>query len=459
MIALLDHTMLELHASLPLTRCKGLPYIGIGHKIKKDPLNFLSALVNVSSDIIEMEHAGQKVYLINNPDIVEHVLVKNHKNFTKGHFYNKLKPLFRDGLPVLEGERWKKHRQLMAGSFRKDQIRNISDLSIKLSNRLIEQWQNENDPIDIDSAMARLALDIIAQSLFGSNIEKYSDSIVKAIDYMLLFSENRVWAALDLNWNYLSPQYWKFIAARNYIDKVIFEFVDRRKNGETFSSDLLGILIAALGDNPDSSITETELRDEITSMLILGHESTANTLTWLFFQLSQHPAIQEELYQEIAAVIGEAEPNEAHFEQMPLLKAIISEILRMYPASWSIARKNISEENFLGLVIPKGSNIWLSPYLMHRHRKYYKNPEAFRPDRFLNGEMANNHKYAYFPFAAGPRGCVGEGLAWQEIMCITVNLAKNFVFELAPGQRIEPIARISVKPSKGVNMILSKRQS
>jgi len=457
MTALLDQNLLVNHASLPLTNCKGLPYIGISHKIKKDPLNFLSALVNSSSDIIEMEHLGQKVFLVNSPELVEHILVKNHKNFIKGHFYNKLKPMFRAGLPVLDGKDWKKHRQLMAKSFRKDQINNISNLSIILTDKLVKEWLPQSGPLNVDTAMAKLALDIVAQSLFGSNIEKYSDGIIKAIDYMLLFSEDRIWDPLDRNWNYLSPNYWKFKSARNYIDKVIFEFVDRRKSGETFGADLLGILIAALGDDPDTSITYQELRDEVTSMLILGHESTAKTLTWLFYLLAQHQGVQNELYEEIVAIIGDSEPNETHFENMPFLKAVISETLRLYPASWSIARKNVHQETLLGVNIPAGSNLWLSPYLMHRNRKYYKTPEAFRPERFLNAEMHNTHKYAYFPFAAGPRGCIGEGMAWQEIMCITAILCRKFVFELAPGQRVEPVARISVKPSNGMHMILSPR--
>lgn len=457
MVALIAEALPERHASLPLTKCKGLPYIGISHKIKRDPLNFLSKLVNNSKDVIELEHAGQKIFLINNPELVEHVLVKNHKNYTKGHFYNKLQPMFRKGLPLLEGEEWKKHRQLMNKSFRKDQIDNISRLSITLTHDLMEEWADNAMPVDVDTAMSRLTLDIVSQALFGTSVKKYSGSIVNAIDYMLSFSENRVWAAPDLYNNYLSPPYWKFKSARNYIDKVIYEFVDRRKNGETFGTDLLGILISALGNDEEKSISDIELRDEITSMLILGHESTANSLTWLFYMLAQHQSVQQELHHEIMTTLGEREPTSEDFQNMPLLKAVISEILRLFPASWSIARKNIEEDTLLGISIPKGSNIWLSPYLMHRHRKYYKNPEAFRPERFLNGEMEHTPKYAYFPFAAGPRGCVGEGFAWQELMCITTMLCRKFTFELAPGQRVEPIARISIKPSNGMNMLVAAR--
>lgn len=457
MSALIADGLLESHATLPLTKCKGLPYIGISHKIKKDPLNFLSSLVNNAKDVIELEHAGQTIFLVNNPELVEHVLVKNHKNYTKGHFYNKLQPMFRKGLPLLEGDEWKRHRQLMNKSFRKDQIDNISRLSIALTSELVAEWHNNTMPVDVDTAMSRLTLDIVSQALFGTSVKKYSASIVKAIDYMLSFSESRVWAAPDLYYNYLSPPYWKFKAARNYIDKVIYEFVDRRKNGETFGTDLLGILIAALGGDEEKSISDIELRDEITSMLILGHESTATSLTWLFYMLAQHQSVQQKLHDEIITVIGTREPTSEDFQNMPFLKAVVSEILRLFPASWSIARKNIEEDDLLGVKIPRGSNIWLSPYLMHRHRKYYKNPEAFRPERFLNGEMEHAPKYAYFPFAAGPRGCVGEGFAWQELMCITTLLCRKFTFELAPGQRVVPVAKISIQPSDGMHMLVTSR--
>jgi len=151
--------------------------------------------------------------------------------------------------------------------------------------------------------------------------------------------------------------------------------------------------------------------------------------------------------------LGTRDPEPEDFEHMPYTKAVVSEILRLYPAAWSLARANYEADEIEGVHIPAGSNVMVSPYLMHRHRKYFKNPEAFRPERFLNGEVRDLPKYAYFPFAGGPRRCIGEGFAWQEIMSIACVLAREVNFQLAPGQRVQPLARIAIKPEFGMRMI------
>jgi cytochrome P450 len=442
-----------------VSEVKGIPFFGIGHKIKRDPLNFLSKLANQSAPLIKFEHMGLPVYLVNSPEGAEFVLQTGHKFFQKGQFYNKVKPMFGKGLPVLEGEDWRRHRQLMQPSFRVAELKRIADLSIALAQAVSEKWLGKKDSveIDVDNEMAKLTVYVVAQALFGAEIDKHADTLVESVDTLLSISELRIWAAPDLHWHWGSPYYWKFKAARHAMDKVIHEFVERRKHGETFGGDLLGLLLGAMSNEENASITDEELRDEITTLIVTGHESTANTLTWMFYEMAKNPAIQARVYEEIKATFEDGIITPDQYDGMVYTKAVISETMRLYPAVWSMARKNLEEVTIHDVMISANSNFMLSPYIMQRHRKYYSNPEAFLPERFLNGEMERQHKFIYLPFAAGPRRCIGEKFAWQEMLSIVSVLCQKVRFELAPGQKVEPVARVSVKPAYGMNMVVSAR--
>lgn len=449
----------EIYTEPQLSEIEGIPFLGIGHKIKKDPLNFLSRLSNNSAALIKFEHMGCPVYLVNSPEGAEFVLQSGHKHFQKGQFYNKVKPMFGKGLPVLEGDEWKRHRQLMQPSFRVAELRRISDLSVELANKALDDWFCNADVVekDIDNEMAKLTLYVVSQALFGAEVYKHADTLVNSVDTLLSVSELRIWSAPDLHSHWGSPYFWKFKSARHAMDGVINEFVERRKQGETFGGDLLGLLIAAMSNDEEKSITDSELRDEIITLIVTGHESTANTITWMLHEMAKNPLIQEKVCEEIQSVFGNETITPDKFNELVYTKAVISETMRLYPAAWSMARKNTEEITMNGTTIPANSNFMLSPYLMQRNRKYYTNPEAFRPERFLNGEMERQHPFIYFPFAAGPRRCIGEKFSWQEILSVVSVICPKVKFEMAPGQKVEPIARIAVKPSHGMNMVLSKR--
>ena len=349
----------------------------------------------------------------------------------------------------------------MQPSFGKDALEKIGWLSLELAQSTMEKWFGNpggtSVEVDIDDAMAKLTLYVVAQSLFGAEVYKYADTIVRGIDDLLSISEIRIWSTPDLHWHWGAPNYWKFNKARHAIDHIINEFVERRKNGETFGHDLLGVLIAAMGQDTKRSITDTELRDEITTLLVTGHESTANTITWMLYEMAKNPEIQEAVHKEILSVFPDGDISIHEYANLAYTKAVVSETMRLYPAAWSMARKNLEDIEIHGTHIPKHSNLMLSPYLMHRHRKYYHNPEAFRPERFLNGEMDGAHPYIYFPFAGGPRRCIGEKFAWQEILSVICVLCKHLKFEIAPGQKVQPIARIAVKPAHGMRMVVTQR--
>lgn len=442
-----------------LVDVKGMPYIGIGHHIRKDPLNYLSKLTNQPTPLIRFEHVGQSIYVANSPEVVEYVLQSGHKNFTKGAFYKKLQPMFGKGLPVLEGESWKRHRQLMQPAFRTNALKEIVSRSITGASEYIQQCHasSSSQPIDIEQGITHLTLSIVSRSLFGSDIDQYAQKLAESVDTLLAISEARIWAAPDVYWHWGAPHYWKFRQARRAMEEIIYEFVSKRKQKDTFGYDLLGLLLTAMSAEEDCSISYEELVDEIITLMITGHESTANTMIWLLCELARQPHIQEKLYCELQNVFVNGQVCAEAFDGLSYTKAVISEAMRMYPGAWAISRKNICDVTIHGVTIPAGSNFMVSPYLMQRNRHYYKNPEVFRPERFLNGEMEAQHPFIFFPFAAGPRRCIGEKFAWQEMLSIISVLCSSAHFELAPGQKIEPLARVAVKPAHGMHMMISKR--
>jgi cytochrome P450 len=295
--------------------------------------------------------------------------------------------------------------------------------------------------------MANLTLTIITQSLFGEDIAEYSQTMADSVDTMLAVSEKRVWAFPDLHNTFVSPSYWRFRKAKRTLDKMIYTMIERRKTGDNLKPDLLTTMIVASSKH---ELTYAELSDEITTLIVTGHESTANVLSWFFYEITRHPDILNRIRSEIDCVLGDRKCKMRDLSSLPITKAALQETLRLYPATWTISRTNINQDEVGGVTIPPNSNMMISPYLIHRNKKYWDNADIFNPDRFLSNKADFIPKGAYIPFAMGRRGCIGEKFAWQEMLTIATEIIRKFNFEIIAGQRIEPVAKISTSSINGI---------
>lgn len=453
-----DATQLAPIGALDIVR--GRPLMGVAPMVRRDPLNFLTRLSHDHGPVVSMRVGPKPVYLMNSPDAAEHVLQGNWKNYRKSDFYEKIRPVFGNGLATSEGETWRKQRQMMQPAFHRDRIEDVSRLAIAKGTAMFAGWEARGRDTTFDFAreMTSLTLDVVATALFGSDIVGEADVVSQAVDDMLAVCEARVWAFPDIHGTPISPLYWKHRRARATLDSIIFRMLKLRRERGVDGSDLLSVLIAATEAHSGKQMTDGQIRDEVTTLLITGHESTSNALTWLFLFLSRFPAVARRVEDEVDRVLGGRVPTPEDLKKLTYLEQAIKEVLRLYPAAWTISRTALADDVICGVPVPKGANMMVSPYLLQRHPRYWQNPEGFDPDRFTPEAEASRPKYSYFPFGGGPRSCIGVHFAMKELLAISAMICQRFEIRVCGGFSLDPMPRISIRPGNGLMVTAEPRQ-
>jgi cytochrome P450 len=296
--------------------------------------------------------------------------------------------------------------------------------------------------------MMRLTLRIVSECLFGLDLSAESADTRAAIQFIQQDANRRITAVWDVPFSWPTAHNRRLRAARATLDRILARVIVDRRPGED-RGDLLSMLIDARDADTDDRMSESQLRDELVTMFLAGHESTANALSWLFFLLSRHPEVARELTSELARELGGRAPTTADLPRLPYCQAVIKETMRLYPPAWSMGRAPIDDDVIGGFTIPRGSLVILAPWATHRHPAFWTNPEGFDPSRFLRTEP---DRYAYFPFGGGPRLCIGMGFALLEAELVLATIAQRYRLDLVPGQAVEPEPQITLRPRRGVRV-------
>ena len=397
-------------------------------------------------------------FLINKPEYIEHVLLTNHANYRKSHFTrNLLGPLLGNGLLTSEGELWRRQRRIAAPAFHARRTAEFVATMGACTETMLARWRSLSGPFDVATEMMALTLDIIARTMFSTEVAGEVEAIRRLTDVVVKLRLS----LLDLfgfpQWiPRLQPK--PFRAAVAAFEALVARFLAERRGGKVERGDLFSMLLAARDAETGEGMSERQLRDEILTIFLAGHETTANALSWTWYLLAQHPQAEAKLHEELERVLGGRTPGFADLAELKWTRMVIEEAMRLYPPAHAIARRAIGADCIGGVRVPPGASVSISMYVTHRNPHLWPDPGRFDPERFAPAAVAARHRFAYLPFGGGPRICIGNGFAMTEAQVILATVAQRYRLQLAGDHAVEPIGLVTLRPKNGVRVTLEPRQ-
>lgn len=431
------------------------PLIGHLRLILRDPLRFMLRVSRQYGDVVHIRVFNHDSYLINHPDGIKRVLQDNQHNYDKTlSDYDTLRLLLGNGLLTNQGDSWLQQRRLMQPAFHRKRIAAFGTLMTNETVAMVDHWRpfvERGQPLDIAAEMMRLTLNIVGQALFSLDLSGEAATIGRAFPVANKYLSDRLYAPF-LPPNLPTPRNRRFQAAKHALESAVDTIIAERRRRNENTSDLLSMLLAARDEDTGAGMNDRQLRDEILTLLLAGHETTANALTWTWYLLSQHPAVERRLRAEVAEVLGGRTPTVEDLPKLRYTRMVIEEAMRLYPPAWGIPRRIIADDTICGYHIPAGVEVSLSLYTMHRHPAFWDNPDAFDPERFTPERTEGCPPFAYFPFGGGPRLCIGAGFAMTEAQLILATVAQRYRLHLVPGHAVTPEPLITLRPKGGMPM-------
>lgn len=424
---------------------------------RRNPLEFFQNLAKHYGDISLFRIGPQQAFFLNHPDLIKDLLVTNHANFEKGLVLKRAKRLLGEGLLTSEGDFHRRQRRLSQPAFHRQRVASYADVMVDYALRASERWR-DGQTVDLSEEMMRLTLGIVGKTLFDADVESESGEVGVAMTTVMELFDTLTIPFFEVLSKLPLPQLRRFDAARTRLDQIIFKMVADRRNRGIDRGDLLSMLLLAQDDEEDgATMSDEQLRDELMTIFLAGHETTANALTWTWYLLSQHPEIESKLHQEIDSVVGSRRPTESDVAQLRFTEMVLSESMRLYPPAWGIGRLAKVDCEIGGYFVPRKSVVVVSQYVMHRDERYYQNPLAFDPQRWIPELRDTRPTFSYFPFGGGPRRCIGEGFAWMEGILLLAILAQRWQFRLVAHHPVALKPVVTLRPKYGMKMILSRR--
>lgn len=409
--------------------------------------------------------------MLNDADAIEQVLLTDAKLYTKSSGYERFKHIFGNGLLTSSGETWIKQRRLMASAFSSKSIEKLHPLIVQEAKICIKDWENKTT-INLADEMNGLTLQIISKSMLGDMTAEDSRIIKSAVKEILKYLEtsrhlwlqlfllpfpikNKMNTAIKIESKLPLSSTRAFFNAIKNIDQLVLRMIEERRVLNR-NENLLDKLIKATDEEDQSQMSNKQLRDEVVNVLLAGHETTSNAITWTFHQLLKYPEVYKKVQDEIRTLVSGDAPSYAELETLVYTQAVLKESMRLYPPFWRISRQATVDTKVKGFDIPKGTNVVASIYTIQRKEEHWKDALIFRPERFLD-ESQEAHKFAYIPFGAGPRICIGMHLAMNEAITILATCIKNYNFTKSFEKDPELLLSMTMQP-KGGCVVKIKRQ-
>jgi cytochrome P450 len=428
----------------------------LGHMLQvvREPLDFPVRCAREYGDAVRLRFGRMVIYLLSHPEHIELVLRGNHRNFRKDKGTRLLSGALGQGLLTSEGETWRRQRQLAQPAFQLDQIQKYGAVMVSYTERLLQGWK-AGEARDVHADMMRLTLDIVARTLFGTSVEGKAEVVGGALDVLMTFYAGMMAWFPWLQW-LPTPGNLRFRRAVRDLDAVIYETITRRRTEGPGGEDLLSRLLT-LRDESGQGMTDRQLRDEVVTLFLAGHETTALTLSYCFYLLATHPEAEARLSAELAEVLRGRPPASADVPRLRYAEWVVKESMRLYPPAPSIGREAINDCEIGGYHVPEGTQIGLMQWIVHRDPRWFDDPEAFKPERWDNDLARRLPRGAYFPFGDGPRICIGNHFAMMESVLILATVLQRYRLELAPGYRLELFPSITLRPKHGVHVVVRER--
>ncbi|MCB0082929.1 MAG: cytochrome P450 [Caldilineaceae bacterium] len=434
-------------------------------EFRQDRFNYLLHLHQEYGDVVRFQLGKRPVYLVAHPDDVLRVLGRNSDNYEKGQNYQVLAKFLGRSVLITEGDEWKRQRRTMNPHFRRTSLNSFADMMVETTAALLTRWEayaDSGEPIDVVSEMIGLTLSIVCKALFQIDISGEMSELGQALTTVLNYGTQRTESFLAQFIGFLNKlptaENRQYQAARATLDAAIYRMIDERLRGEN-QGDLLSALIFAKDDETGTGMDDEELRDQIMTLFIAGHETTANALCWVFYLLSMHPESERRLHAELTQALGDRYPTPADMDSTTYCQYVIEEAMRIYPPVPIFGRRAIGDDVLGGYHIPADSSIVLSQYVTHRHPAFWENPEGFDPERFTPARAEGRPHFAYFPFGGGPRRCIGDNFATLEMRLVIPMIVQKYQLALVSGHPVKPASLLTLRPENGLHMTIHRRAS
>lgn len=424
----------------------------------RNPATYFLGLTRQYGDVLRWR-GFMDMYLVNNPNDVRSVLTRAWPTYTKHTIdYRVLRQSMGEGLVTSDGEFWARQRRQIQPMFHQRIVNGFDAAINRATSDLVARWQGRaaGEPFALDREMSRLTFRIVGETLFGAALEAHADDVATLLDDINVNPKTLPALLTLLPW-LPTPGNRRFKRHMQQLDDIVYGVIKARRDSGEERQDLLGLLLAAR-DEDGAAMPTQQIRDESVTLMLAGHETSATALDWTFHLLGQHPDIETRLLEELDLVLGGRPAQASDLARLPYLKQVVQESMRLYPPVWGISRRSEEDAEFGGYRIPQGAYVVILPYTLHRHPDWWPDPERFDPDRFSPARSEGRHSYAYLPFSAGPRACIGIGMSMLEIQLVLAQVVPQFAVRTVPGHPMVPSPSVTYRPRFGVQATAIPRQ-
>jgi cytochrome P450 len=436
---------------------RGSLLLGNATAISRDPLAAYRAMAREYGDIVRIRFVFWPTYLLFHPDHVRHVLQEKHTNYSKDLYtYRMLRPVVGNGLVTNDGASWLRQRRLIQPAFHRQRLARVGDLAAAMAEKMLEGWSafaRDGRPVDVSVEMFHMTLQVAAQALFSVDLSAEDQRVTVAFAAVNELLTDYVHSPLP-PFAVPTPRSLRLRAARATLDRLVRRIIATRRREPGDEGDVLSMLLLARDEETGEGMDDRQVRDEVMTLLFAGHDTTATALTWACYLLARNPHFQDRVRME-ASSLGRLAADD--LQRLPYTRMVLEETMRLFPPGWSFGRKAIRDDELGGYDIPAGSLVWVSPYVTHRDPRFWENPEAFEPERFTPERVASRHRLAYFPFASGPRMCIGSHFAMTVAQLTLASITRRYRLRMAaPDHSVEPEALITLRPRGSVDVLLEQ---
>jgi cytochrome P450 len=426
--------------------------------LRRDPLGAFARMRHQYGDVVPFRLAGRQAFLVSDPELIRHVLQDNYRGYHKSPLYERLRPLLGNGLLLSEDAVWLRQRRLIQPAFHRQRVAALASLMAGATAETLARWRTpaaKGEVLDMAREMMQLTQQIILRTMFGTSLGDL-DSLERVWPLVNEHIGMSFWS-LGIADRLPTPRTRAFRRALGQLEDVVARIIEERQAGNGSANDLLSLLLAASDEETGARMGRRELRDEVMTIFLAGHETTALALAWTWFLLATHPDADARVAAEARDVLGGRAPDAADLERLPYARAVIDEAMRLYPPAWGFSRLALAEDQLGPCRVPQGGIVFILPYLVHRHPAFWDEPEAFQPERFGPEASKARPRLAYLPFGAGPRQCIGNHFALLEAHLILTMTAQRYRFRLVPGHPVVPKPLVTLRPRDGVPMTVEPR--
>ena len=440
---------------------RGYPLLGVLPNLRSDPIRTFLEAADRYGDVVHLKAGPYHGFLLSDPTNIKHVLQDNARNYHKSPLYDRLRDGIGNGLLTSEDSFWLRQRRLAQPAFHHQRLIAMADAMVACTEQMLERW-DRNAPasgtLDLVAEMMALTQSIIVRTMFSTDLGTTAAVVNRTWPIINRRIGETFWST-KLETSLPLPANRRMRQALRELETVVYQIIAERRKTQREESDLLSMFLSARDEETGAGMTDRQLRDEVLTMLLAGHETTSLALSWTYYLLSQHPEVERQIVDEVDGVIGQERPGFAHLDRLQCTRRVIDESLRLYPPAWGFSRQALGDDEIGGYHVPRGSLVFLIPFVVHRRPKLWPQPDHFDPDRFRPEQESARPRFAYIPFGGGPRGCIGNQFAMVEAQLIVAAIAQRYRIELVPGQHIRAEPLITLRPSPGIRAIVRRRRS